>query len=73
MLKEIANLDTPQILFAWHRKLVAKKYDASESRLGRPRTKVDVAGLVVEFAKGFRELFGNSGGDRFYCRGEVQT
>jgi putative transposase len=50
-LKEIASVVTPQTLFAWHRKLIAKKYDSSESRLGRPRTKVDVAGLVVKFAK----------------------
>jgi putative transposase len=50
-LKEIASVVTPQTLFAWHRKLIAKKYDSSESRIGRPRTKVDVAGLVVKFAK----------------------
>ena len=50
-LKEIASVVTPQTLFAWHRKLVAKKYDSSESRIGRPRTTVDVAGLVVKFAK----------------------
>ena len=42
---------TPQTLFAWHRKLIAKKYDSSASRIGRPRTKVDVAELVVKFAK----------------------
>jgi len=45
-LKEIASVVTPQTLFAWHRKLVAQKYDSSKSRVGRPRTKVDVAGLV---------------------------
>ena len=50
-LKEIASVVTPQTLFAWHRKLITKKYDSSESRIGRPRTKVDVAGLVVKFAK----------------------
>jgi transposase InsO family protein len=50
-LKEIASIVTPQTLFAWHRKLIAKKYDSSEGRIGRPRTKVDVAGLVVKFAK----------------------
>ena len=47
---EIASVVTPQTLFAWHRKLIAKKYDSSESRMGRLRTKVDVAGLVVKFA-----------------------
>jgi len=50
-LKEIASVVTPQTLFAWHRKLVAQKYDSSKSRVGRPRTKVDVAGLVIKFAK----------------------
>jgi hypothetical protein len=50
-LKEIASVVTPQTLLSWHRKLIAKKYDSSESRIGRPRTKVDVAGLVVKFAK----------------------
>ena len=28
-LKEIANLVTPQTLLAWHRKLIAMKYDGS--------------------------------------------
>jgi hypothetical protein len=28
-LKEIANIVTPQTLLAWHRKLIAKKYDSS--------------------------------------------
>jgi putative transposase len=42
---------TPQTLFAWHCKFVAQKYDLSKSRVGRPRTKIDVAGLVIKLAK----------------------
>ena len=40
-LKEIAGLVTPQTLLAWHRKLIAKKYDSSGKRrgVGRPPTK----------------------------------
>jgi putative transposase len=49
-LKEIANLVTPQTLLAWHRRLVAAKYDSSEKRKGRPRTTVDVSELIVRFA-----------------------
>ena len=40
-LKEIANIVTPQTLLAWHRKLIAKKYDSSggRQRVGRSSTK----------------------------------
>jgi hypothetical protein len=37
---------------AWHRKLIAKKYDGSASRLpGRPRTVAEVEALVVRMAE----------------------
>jgi len=49
-LKEIANLVTPQTLLAWHRRLVAAKYDSSKKRIGRPGTKVDITELIVRFA-----------------------
>ena len=49
-LKEIANLATPQTLLDWFRRLVGAKYDSSEKRIGRPRTKVDIAELIVRFA-----------------------
>ena len=35
-LKEIASVVTPQTLFAWHHKLIAKKHVSSESRIVRP-------------------------------------
>ena len=40
-LKEIVGLVTPQTLLAWHRQLIAKKYDSSGKRrnVGRQPTK----------------------------------
>ena len=50
-LKEIANLATPQTLLRWFRTLVARKYDSSQKRrVGRPRTKKEIAELVVRMA-----------------------
>ena len=49
-LKKIANVATPQTLFAWHRRLVAKKYDSSGKRMGRPRTKGSITELPKESA-----------------------
>ena len=46
----MANLATPQTLLDWFRRLVVAKYDSSEKRIGRPRTKVDIAELIVRFA-----------------------
>src|SRR5215831_18975343 len=38
LLNEIATIVTPETLLAWHRKLIAKKYDRSANRSpGRPR------------------------------------
>jgi putative transposase len=43
---------TPATLLAWHRKLVAGKYDTSKSRKpGRPPTSLGIARLVVRLAK----------------------
>ena len=52
-LKEIANLVTPQTLLAWHRKLIAKKYDSSGVRrkVGRPPTAEELRDLVVRMAE----------------------
>ena len=37
-LSEVASLVTPDTLLAWHRKLIARKYDGSQRRgPGRPR------------------------------------
>ena len=50
-LKEIASIVTPQTLLAWHRRLVAKKYDSSAKRMGRPRTKSSITELILRFAQ----------------------
>src|SRR5215475_916620 len=39
LLSEVATIVTPETLLAWHRRLIAKKYDGSANRRpGRPRT-----------------------------------
>jgi len=50
-LNQVATLVTPETLLAWHRKLIAIKYDGSDQRkLGRPRTNADVEALVIRMA-----------------------
>jgi putative transposase len=47
LLVRIATIVTPETLLAWHRKLMAEKYDGSASWMpGRPRTVTDVEALV---------------------------
>jgi hypothetical protein len=52
-LKEIVGLVTPQTLLAWHRKLIAKKYDSSgvRQKVGRPPTKDQLRDLVIRMAE----------------------
>jgi len=51
-LNRIATIVTPETLLAWHRKLIANKYDGSGMRKpGRPRTTPEVEALVVQMAK----------------------
>src|SRR5689334_22503191 len=51
-LREIATLVTPETLLAWHRKLVAQKYDGSARREpGRPRVMDEIRKLTVEMAQ----------------------
>src|SRR5246127_2544992 len=48
LLAELATIVTPETLLAWHRKLVAQKYDGSSFRTpGRRRTAEEIADLVV--------------------------
>src|SRR5262249_19092063 len=50
-LAAIAGIVTPDTILRWYRTLVAKKYDGSRARRpGRPRTKADIAALVVRMA-----------------------
>jgi len=51
-LAGIVGIVTPDTILRWYRTLVAKKYDGSNARRpGRPRTKADLAALVVRMAK----------------------
>src|ERR1019366_7511769 len=64
LLAEVATIVTPETLLAWHRKLVAQKYDGSGKRgPGRPRTPGEIETLVVRMAEenrdwGYRRIQG---------------
>jgi len=52
LLAVVATIVTPETLLAWHRKLIALKYDGSSSRkLGRRPTAKEVAALVVRWRR----------------------
>ena len=52
-LDEVANIVKPETILAWHRKLVAKKFDGSKKRKypGRPAVDQEVEDLVIRFAQ----------------------
>jgi putative transposase len=58
------TLVTPDTLLAWHRNLIAQKYDGHDKRRpGRPRTGKDLESLVVRMAEengswGYRRIQG---------------
>src|SRR4029434_2058086 len=64
LLNDIADLVTPDTLLAWHRKLIAEKYDGSAKRgRGRPRTDHEIESLVIRMAQdnrdwGYRRILG---------------
>jgi putative transposase len=64
ILAQIATVVAPETLLAWHRKLIANKYDGSAQRsVGRPRTDADIAALVTRMAEenrnwGYRRIQG---------------
>jgi hypothetical protein len=52
VLAEIATIVTPATLLAWHRKLIAQKYDGTAQRApGRPPTAGEIEALVVRLAE----------------------
>src|SRR5262245_51943324 len=52
LLTQIATIVTPETLLAWHRKLIAKKYDGSSFRTaGRRSTAKEIAALIVRMAE----------------------
>jgi hypothetical protein len=55
-LHELTTIVTPETLLAWHRKLIAKKYDGSRRRgPGRPRVQDEIQQLVVRMASENRD------------------
>jgi hypothetical protein len=56
VLAEVATIVTPETLLAWHRKLIAQKYDGTAYRApGRPRTAREIEALVVRMAEENRD------------------
>ena len=56
LLMEVATIVTPETLLAWHRKLIANKYDGTAQRgPGRPRKAVELETLVVRLAEENRD------------------
>ncbi len=53
LLAEVAGIVTPDTLLAWHRRLIARKWNYSSRRRqpGRPRVMNDIAELVVRMAR----------------------
>ena len=64
VLAEVATIVTPETLLAWHRRLVAQKYDGTAHRSpARPRTAGEIEALVVRMAEenrdwGYRRIEG---------------
>jgi putative transposase len=64
VLAQVATIVTPETLLAWHRKLIAKKYDGSAFRTpGRPPTSTEISNLVLRMAQenrswGYRRIQG---------------
>ena len=64
LLSQVATIVTPETLLAWHRKLIAKKYDGSLFRTpGRPHTATEITTLVIRMAEenrgwGYRRIQG---------------
>ncbi len=52
-LEEVTSIVKPATILAWHRRLVAKKFDGSKKRKysGRPKIDEEVENLIVRFAK----------------------
>jgi transposase len=64
VLADVATIVKPETLLAWHRKLIAQKYDGSKNRgPGRPRKASEIDKLVVRMAEenrgwGYRRIQG---------------
>ena len=66
MLQEVTSIVTPATLLAWHRRLIARKYDGSRQRgPGRPRVLEEIQRLVIRMARENRDW-------GYRCRSEPQ-
>src|SRR6266496_3788805 len=53
LLIEVATIVSPETLLAWHRKLIANKYDGTVQRgPGRPRKAVEIETLIGPIGRG---------------------
>jgi hypothetical protein len=51
LLAEVATIFAPDAILAWHRRLIAQKYDGSRQRgSGRTRTVQNIRELIVQIA-----------------------
>src|SRR5213079_553851 len=52
-LQEVASIVKPDTILAWHRKLVAQKFDGSQQRQapGRPKIDQELEALIVRMAQ----------------------
>jgi putative transposase len=52
-LSEVATVAQPDTILAWHRRLIARKFEASRARRvpGRPRIDREVEGLIIRMAE----------------------
>lgn len=52
-LDEVANIVKPETILAWHRRLIARKFDGSKNRAsqGRPKIEKELEVLIVRLAK----------------------
>jgi hypothetical protein len=56
MLAEVATIVTPETLMAWHRSLIAQKYDGRSKRgSGRPRTAGEIEAWVLGMSEENRD------------------
>ena len=58
-LQEVATIVKPDTILAWHRKLVAQKFDGSKHRKasGRPMIDQELEALVVRMARGKEAVY----------------
>lgn len=70
-LAEIGSIVTPDTLLRWHRQLIAVKWTFHRQTEGRPKTRQEIAELVLKMAKenatwGYRRIQGElASGTRF--------